>query len=62
MSSDRALHDRRRDDESPIMHARAKRKRTRVTALANKIEDTLACSHGAVNRGAEKKKDLEHHR
>jgi hypothetical protein len=30
--------------------------------LTGKVEATLACLRGAVNGGAEKEKDLEHHR
>jgi hypothetical protein len=41
--------------KSPIMHARAKRKRSRSTVLASKTEDSLACLRGDVNGGAEKK-------
>jgi hypothetical protein len=59
VSSDRALHDRNRVGESQIMHARAKRKRSRAAVLTGKREDTLACLRGAVNGGAEKEKDLE---
>jgi hypothetical protein len=59
VNSDRALHDRNRAGESQIMHARAKRKRSRAAVLTGNIEDTLACLRGAVNGGAEKEKDLE---
>jgi hypothetical protein len=62
VSSDRALHDRKRAGESQIMHARAKRKRSRAAVLSGKTEYTLACLRGAVSGGAEKEKDLEHHR
>jgi hypothetical protein len=62
VNSDRALHDRKSVGESQIMHARAKRKRSRATVLTGKIEDTRACLRGAVNGGAEQEKDLEHHR
>jgi hypothetical protein len=55
----RALHDRNRAGESQIMHARAKRKRSRAAVVTGKIEDTLACLRGTVNGGAEKEKDLE---
>jgi hypothetical protein len=42
--------------ESQIMHARAKRKRSQAAVLSGKTDDTLACLHGAVNGGAEKRK------
>jgi hypothetical protein len=44
--------------ESPIMHARAQRKRSRAAVWTGKTEDTLACLHGDENGGAEKRKDL----
>jgi hypothetical protein len=37
-----------------IMHARAKRKRSRAAVLKSKTEDNLACLRGPVNGGAEK--------
>jgi hypothetical protein len=45
-----------RTGESQIMHARAKRKRSRAAVVTGKTDDTLACLRGAVNRGAEKTK------
>jgi hypothetical protein len=51
-----------RVNESQIVHARAKRKRSWAAVLTGKTEDTLACLRGAVNGGAEKEKDPEHHR
>jgi hypothetical protein len=46
----------REPDEPQIMHARAKRKRTWMAALAGKTEDTLSCLRGDVSGGAEKTK------
>jgi hypothetical protein len=57
VNSDRALHDRNRAGKSQIMHARAKRKRSRAAVVTGEIDDTLACLRGAVNGGAEKKKE-----
>jgi hypothetical protein len=61
VNSDRALHDQNRTGESPIMHARAKRKRSRAAVLSGKTEDIRACLRGAVNGGAEKEKGPEPH-
>ncbi len=52
----RALHDRKRTGKPRIMHARAKRKRSRAAGLPGKTGDSLACLRGAVNGGAEKRK------
>jgi hypothetical protein len=50
----------KRAGESHIMHARAKRKRSRAAVVTGKTDDTLACLRGAVNGGAEKRKDREY--
>jgi hypothetical protein len=55
----RALHDRKRAGKPQIMHARAKRKRSWAAVLPGKTEDNVACLHGTVNGGAEKRKDRE---
>ena len=53
----RALHDRNKAGEPHIMHARAKRKRSRAAAVTGKTDDTLACLRGPVSGNAEKEKD-----
>jgi hypothetical protein len=55
----RALHDRKSIGKPQILHARAKRKRSRAAVLPSKTEDNVACLHGTVNGGAEKRKDRE---